>query len=440
MNFNQLPLHERILKAVHDHGYKKPTPIQLKSIPKVSKGADVIGIAQTGTGKTAAFTLPLLSRLVDRTEAKEARHTRILIIAPTRELVQQIHENVRNYAKYTNLRTGVIFGGIGDKGQIAKLDSGVDILVATPGRLLDLVEKGHGNFHQIEALVLDEADRMLDMGFIPDIRSIVKKLPKSKQTLLFSATLNNQIESLTKEFLNSPTLIEVERRASPADTIEQFIYEIQEHQKTELLEHLLNSSHEFYAVMVFARTKLGVEELTTALKMEGITAEAIHGDRSQGQRRRALDEFKKGKIRVLVATDVAARGIDVDGITHVVNYDFPEQSEDYIHRIGRTGRAEAKGIAITFVSKRNLQALKKVEKLIQRTLPRKKAEGFTHDQYSPEMERRLTTKTAKKAGRTGLYENKYANRKNNAQAKRTHSGKPTRKAKRGKPKSGKPKR
>ncbi len=421
MNFKQLPLHERILKAVADSGYTKPTPIQIKAIPKVAKGADVIGIAQTGTGKTAAFTLPLLSKLVDKTEANEARHTRILIIAPTRELVQQIHENIRGYAKYTNLRTGVIIGGIGDKGQIAKLESGVDILVATPGRLLDLVDKGHGNFHQIETLVLDEADRMLDMGFIPDIRTIVKKLPKSKQTLLFSATLNRQIESLTKEFLNSPTVIEVERRASPAETIEQIIYEVQEHQKTELLEHLLNSSHEFYAVMVFARTKLGAEELTKALKMEGITAEAIHGDRSQGQRRRALDEFKKGKVRVLVGTDVAARGIDVDGVTHVINYDFPEQSEDYIHRIGRTGRAESKGIAITFITKANQQALKKVEKLIQKTLPKKQVEGFKYDQDTPEPnreDRRNTPVAAKSSGRTGEYQNKFANRKNNAQAKR----------------------
>tara|TARA_B110000908_G_scaffold58584_1_gene71240 strand:+ start:1917 stop:3230 length:1314 start_codon:yes stop_codon:yes gene_type:complete len=418
MNFNQLPLHERILKAVADTGYTKPTPIQLKAIPKVAKGADVIGIAQTGTGKTAAFTLPLLSKLVDKTEANESRHTRVLIIAPTRELVQQIHENVRGYAKYTNLRTGVIIGGVSDKGQIAKLNSGVDILVATPGRLLDLVEKGHGNFHQIEALVLDEADRMLDMGFIPDIRTIVKKLPKSKQTLLFSATLNSQIESLTKEFLNSPTLIEVERRASPADTIEQIIYEIQDHQKTELLEHLLNSSHEFYAVMVFARTKLGAEELSTALKMEGFTAEAIHGDRSQGQRKRALDDFKKGKVRVLVATDVAARGIDVDSITHVINYDFPEQSEDYIHRIGRTGRAGAKGVAITFVTQRNQQALKKVEKLIQKTLPKKIVEDFEYDQSTPEPIRRPVSKVAPKSGRTGDYQNKFANRKNNAGAKR----------------------
>lgn len=432
MNFNQLPLHERILKAVADTGYTKPTPIQLKAIPKIAKGADVIGIAQTGTGKTAAFTLPLLSKLVDKTEAKESRHTRILIIAPTRELVQQIHENVRGYAKYTNLRTGVIIGGVSDKGQIAKLNSGVDILVATPGRLLDLIEKGHGNFHQVEALVLDEADRMLDMGFIPDIRTIVKKLPKSKQTLLFSATLNRQIESLTKEFLNSPSLIEVERRASPADTIEQIIYEIQDHQKTELLEHLLNSSHEFYAVMVFARTKLGTEELTTALKMEGFTAEAIHGDRSQGQRKRALDDFKKGKVRVLVATDVAARGIDVDSVTHVINYDFPEQSEDYVHRIGRTGRAGSKGVAITFVTQRNQHALKKVEKLIQKTLPKKIVEGFEYDQSTPEPIRRPTTVTAKKAGRTGEYQNKFANRKNNAGAKRPGGGGNKRKSNAGK--------
>jgi len=417
MSFSKLPLHERILKAVADNGYEQPTPIQLKAIPKVANAADVIGIAQTGTGKTAAFTLPLLSRLVEKTEANESRHTRILIIAPTRELIQQIHANIRSYAKYTNLRTGVIIGGVGDKGQITKLHSGVDILLATPGRLLDLVEKGHGNFHQVEALVLDEADRMLDMGFIPDIRRIVKKLPKSKQTLLFSATLNTQIETLTKEFLNSPSLIEVERRASPAETIQQFIYEIQEHQKTELLEHLLLSSHEFFAVMVFARTKLGAEELSTALKMEGISAEAIHGDKSQGQRKRALDDFKKGKVRILVATDVAARGIDVDNVTHVINYDFPEQSEDYIHRIGRTGRAGAAGIAITFVSPRNLHALKKVERLIQKTLPRKEAEGFTYDDSAQEELRRPTKQAAKKSGRTGQHQNKFANRKNNAGAK-----------------------
>ncbi len=421
MNFSQLPLHERILKAVKDAGYTKPTPIQEQAIPKVVRGADVIGIAQTGTGKTAAFTLPLLSKLVQSTEANEERNTRVLIIAPTRELVEQIHENIKIYCKYTNLRTGLIIGGITDQGQIAKLNSGVDIIVATPGRLLDLVTKGHGNFKTVEALILDEADRMLDMGFIPDIRTIVKKLPKSKQTLFFSATLNKQIESLTKEFLNSPTLVEVEKRASPAQTIDQNIYEIFEHQKTKLLEHLLDSSHEFYTVMVFARTKLGCEELTKALKMKGTTAEAIHSDRSQGQRKRALDEFKKGKIRVLVATDVAARGIDVDGVSHVINYDFPEQSEDYIHRIGRTGRAGTKGVAITFVTKANLQSLKKVEKLIGKTLVRSQAEGFAYDQFAPAPTRedrpRNANKVEPKTGRTGDHQNKFANRKNNCQGR-----------------------
>lgn len=418
MKFSDLPLHERILKAVADQGYESPTPIQAQAIPKVTRGADVIGIAQTGTGKTAAFTLPLLSKLVDSTEAKEHRHTRLLIIAPTRELIIQIHENIRAYAKYTNLRTGVIHGGVSDKGQINKLESGVDIILATPGRLLDLVEKGHGNFHQVETLVLDEADRMLDMGFIPDIRTISKKLPKSKQTLLFSATFNKQIESISKEFLNSPTMVEVERRASPAETIDQSIYEIQEHQKTELLEHLLDSSHEFYAVMVFARTKAGAEELATALKMEGVPVEAIHGDRSQGQRKRALDDFKKGKVRVLVATDVAARGIDVDGVTHVINYDFPEHSEDYIHRIGRTGRAEATGVAITFVTRANYQALIKLEKLIQRTLPKKKAEGFVYDkEMAPIERRRPAKKAAKKSGRNGPHSSKFSNKKNKPQSR-----------------------
>ncbi|MGJ8672083.1 DEAD/DEAH box helicase [Rubritalea sp.] len=377
MSFHHL--HERIQKAVTDAGYSKETPIQERAIPRVLKGADVIGIAQTGTGKTAAFTLPLLSNLAELTEAKEERCTRVLIIAPTRELVSQIHENVKSYAKYTNLRTAAIHGGVPDKGQIDKLRSGVDIIIATPGRLLDLVEKGHGRFQGLKALVLDEADRMLDMGFIPDIRTICKKLPKSRQTLLFSATMNGQIEAITKEFLNSPTMVEVDRRANPAETITQSIYEVFEHQKLGLLKHLLDSSHHFYAVIVFSRTRDGAEELVKALKFADVSAEAIHGDKKQGQRRRALKEFKEGKIRVLVATDVAARGIDIDGVTHVINYDFPEHSEDYIHRIGRTGRAEAEGEAITFVTPNNSLALKKLEKLIRVTLPRKKSEGFKYD-------------------------------------------------------------
>lgn len=376
MSFTQL--HERIQKAVADAGYTKETPIQERSIPRILKGADVIGIAQTGTGKTAAFTLPILSKLADSTEANEVRCTRVLIIAPTRELVSQIHDNVRTYAKYTNLRTVAVHGGVPDKGQIDKLDSGVDIIIATPGRLLELVERGHGRFSGLKHLVLDEADRMLDMGFIPAIRTICKQLPKSRQSLLFSATMNPQIEALTKEFLSTPVVVEIDRRANPAETITQSMYEVFEHQKTDLLMHLLDSSHDFYAVIVFARTREGVDKLTAALRHAKVSTDSMHGDKKQGQRRRALREFKEGKIRVLVATDVAARGIDISGVTHVINYDFPEHSEDYIHRIGRTGRAEAEGEAITFVTPENTLALKKLEKLIRVTVPRKKAAGFSY--------------------------------------------------------------
>lgn len=376
MPFTQL--HNRLQQALEDLKFSKATPIQERAIPKVLKGADVIGIAQTGTGKTAAFLLPLLSKLTELTEAKEERRTRILVIAPTRELVSQIQENCKVFCKYTNLRSTAIHGGVSDKGQIDKLNSSVDIIIATPGRLLDLVARGFGKFGHLDALVLDEADRMLDMGFIPDIRTICKKLPKSRQTLLFSATMNKQVESITKEFLNSPTLVEVDRRANPAETIQQSIYEVFEHQKIDLLKHLLASSHTFYSVIVFVRTRHGAEDLIQALKADKVSAEAIHGDKKQGQRRRALKEFQAGDIRVLVATDVAARGIDISGVTHVINFDFPEHSEDYIHRIGRTGRAEQEGEAITFTTPQNQLALRKLEKLIRVTLPRKRADGFTY--------------------------------------------------------------
>ncbi len=425
MSFSQLPLHEQILQAVTEAGYTQPTPIQEQVIGKVVKGTDVIGIAQTGTGKTAAFTLPLLSNMVssidEATAAGKPRHLRLLIIAPTRELVQQIHDNIVIYAQYTDIRCGAIYGGVGDKGQIAKLNSGCDVIIATPGRLLDLVNRRHGNFQQVEALVLDEADRMLDMGFISAIRTIASQLPKHKQTLLFSATMNPKVELLTKEFLNSPALVEVERRASPVEKIEQHLYEIAQHQKTQLLQALIQSSHEFYAVMVFVRTKQDAEELSLDLKDEGITAAAIHGDKSQGQRRRALDEFKNGKVQVLVATDVAARGIDVEGITHVINYDFPEQTEDYVHRIGRTGRAKASGVAITFVTKANYQALGKIEKLIGKTLPFKELAGFNYEK--PSLEERPI---AKAAGKPRYHQNQFSNQKNKPKTGNSLGSKPRR--------------
>jgi ATP-dependent RNA helicase RhlE len=426
MSFQEL--HERIQKAVADTGYTRATPIQERAIPRVLKGADVIGIAQTGTGKTAAFTLPLLSKLAESTEANETRCTRVLIIAPTRELVSQIHDNVRTYAKYTNLRTAAIHGGITDKGQIEKLDTGCDIIIATPGRLLDLVERGHGKFQGLKALVLDEADRMLDMGFISDIRTICKKLPKSRQTLLFSATMNAQIESMTKEFLNSPTIVEVDRRANPAETVTQSIYEVFEHQKTDLLNHLLDSSHNFYAVIVFVRTREGAETLIQALKHVKVSAEAIHGDKKQGQRRKALRDFKEGKIRVLVATDVAARGIDISGVTHVINFDFPEHSEDYIHRIGRTGRAEAEGEAITFTTPDNFMALKKLEKLIRVTLPHKRAEGFKYAK-APLPEDKGRRKGPKKEDKKSHFDtpSKFSNKNKPNSRRKPDTSKPSRK-------------
>ncbi|WP_018969489.1 DEAD/DEAH box helicase [Rubritalea marina] len=423
MPFTQL--HSRLQQALDELKFTKATPIQERAIPKVMKGGDVIGIAQTGTGKTAAFLLPLLHALIERTEAKETRHTRILVIAPTRELVSQIQENCKAFCKYTNLRSAAIHGGISDKGQIDKLNSSVDIVIATPGRLLDLVERGFGKFGQVDALVLDEADRMLDMGFIPDIRTICKKLPKSRQTLLFSATMNKQVESITKEFLHSPTIVEVDRRANPAETIQQSIYEVYEHQKIDLLKHLLASSHTFYSVIVFVRTRHGAEDLIQALKADKISAEAIHGDKKQGQRRRALKDFQAGDVRVLVATDVAARGIDISGVTHVINFDFPEHSEDYIHRIGRTGRAEQEGEAITFTTPQNQLALRKLEKLIRVTLPRKRAEGFHYDKQPVHAEPKRRNKKQEKPNHHQS-PSKFSN-KNKPNTRSSRDSKPKRK-------------
>lgn len=396
MSFQHLNLSERIAKGAADAGYTKPTPIQERAIPKILKNIDVIGIAQTGTGKTAAFSLPVLSRLCEKSGADQKRFLRMLIIAPTRELAQQIHENIRTFCKYTNLRSGTIHGGVSDKGQINKLSSDVDIIVATPGRLIDLIESGHGNFSKLECLVLDEADRMLDMGFIPDIRKIVKQLPKRRQTLLFSATFTSQVEHLVKEFLNSPALIEVGSRSNPAETVDQMIYRVEPHQKLEHISRLISSSHEFFSVIVFARTRAGAEELGKALKKANFSCEYIHGERSQGQRRRAIQDFKSAKLQILIATDIAARGIDIQDVSHVINYDFPENNEDYIHRIGRTGRANQSGVAITFVSGRDILNLQRLEKFIQRTLPSKRLEGFNYD--APPQEPTSTTRKPSKYG------------------------------------------
>jgi ATP-dependent RNA helicase RhlE len=385
MPFRALQLSPQVLKAIQEAGYTQPTPIQLAAIPEVLAGRDVIGIAQTGTGKTAAFVLPILTKLM---ASNAQRHgMRALIVAPTRELVVQIEENVRGYAKHLPMRMATIYGGVSERPQIAALRAGVNLVVATPGRLIDLMQQRQTNFSGIEFLVLDEADRMLDMGFLPQIRQIVKALPRGRQTLMFSASLSREIEKLTHEFQRSPKLIEIGRRANPADTVTQFVYEVSPHLKSELLLHLLADAR-FDTVLVFTRTKRGADRIARRLESGGIKTGTIHSNRSQNQRLRALKDFKSGAVRVLVATDIAARGIDVDGISHVVNYDFPMHPEDYVHRIGRTGRAHAVGDAISFVTPEDQGHLRSLERFIGRGIVRKKADGFDYHAAAPPREER----------------------------------------------------
>ena len=389
MPFRSLGLDDRIHQAIKAAGYTEPTPIQAAAIPEVLANRDVIGIAQTGTGKTAAFVLPILHHLAQRIGADANRRgTRALVVAPTRELVMQIEENVRAYAKHLPFRMATIVGGLSERPQIEALRSGVDLVVATPGRLIDLMGQRYANFSGIEFLVLDEADRMLDMGFLPAIRQIVRGLPQKRQTLMFSATLSREIEALTHEFQRSPKVIEIGRRANPADTVTQFVYEVNQHLKPSLLLHLLQDP-QFDTVLVFTRTKHGADRIARRLEGAGIKTGTIHSNRSQNQRLRALKDFKSGAVRVLVATDIAARGIDVDGISHVVNYDFPMHSEDYVHRIGRTGRAHAVGDAISFVTSEDQAALRSLERFIGRGIVRKRAEGFDYNMAAPPREDRV---------------------------------------------------
>ncbi len=382
MPFRELGLGEKIFKAIQEAGYTEPTPIQAAAIPLVLEGHDLIGIAQTGTGKTAAFTLPILAKMSGMLNDGLPRKTRTLILAPTRELVVQIEENVRAYAKHLSLRMATIFGGVGERPQIDALRSGADIVVACPGRLLDLMDRRFGDFSRLEFLVLDEADRMLDMGFLPSIRRVIRALPQKRQTLMFSATLSREIESLTHEFQHHPKTVQIGRRSNPAETVTQFVYEVPGHLKPVLLTHLLQDP-KMDSVLIFSRTKHGADKIARRLEQAGVKCGTLHSNRSQNQRLKALNEFKAGTVRVLVATDIAARGIDVDGISHVVNYDFPMHAEDYVHRIGRTGRAHAVGDAISFVSSDDYGSLKSLERFIGRGIVRKKAEGFDYNQPAP---------------------------------------------------------
>jgi ATP-dependent RNA helicase RhlE len=387
MPFRALNLSPQILQAVGEAGYTEPTPIQVAAIPLILAGHDVIGIAQTGTGKTAAFVLPILVKLAASMQKGQRRGPRALVVAPTRELVVQIEENVRAYAKHVPLRMATVFGGVSERPQIEALRSGVDLIVATPGRLIDLMDQRAADLSIIEFLVLDEADRMLDMGFLPPIRRIVKALPQKRQTLMFSASLSREIEQLTHQFQNSPKIVEIGRRANPAETVTQFAYEVRPHLKPALLLHLLGDPG-FDTVLVFTRTKHGADRIARRLDTSGIKTGTIHSNRSQNQRLRALKDFKSGAVRVLVATDIAARGIDVDGISHVVNYDFPMHSEDYVHRIGRTGRAHAIGDAISFITPEDQGALRSLERFIGRGIVRKRADGFDYDAAAPPREER----------------------------------------------------
>jgi ATP-dependent RNA helicase RhlE len=386
--FAELGLRPELLKAVAEQGYAAPTPIQVQAIPHVLAGHDVMGGAQTGTGKTAGFTLPLLQRLMHHanTSVSPARHpVRALILAPTRELAAQVEDSVRAYGKHTGLRSTVIFGGVPMEPQTAELRRGVEILVATPGRLLDHVQSRTLNLGQVEIFVLDEADRMLDMGFIPDVKRIIALLTARKQSLLFSATLTDDIRLLAKSFLKDPVAVQVAPKIAAAELVAHVVHPVTRERKRELLVHLVKSRG-MKQVLVFVATRIGANRLAYQLNREGVHATAIHGDRTQIERMQALEDFKAGKVGVLVATDVAARGLDIEELPYVLNFELPNSPEDYVHRIGRTGRAGAAGTAISLVSPAEQERLADIERTVRIRIPREVVPGFGHASEAPLME------------------------------------------------------
>jgi ATP-dependent RNA helicase RhlE len=367
MIFKDLDISEPILRALSDKQYETPTPIQERAIPVALGGGDLLGIAQTGTGKTAAFAIPVIQQLNRLQDKSRKREIKALILTPTRELAIQIEECFRDYAQYTNLRHAVIFGGVNQRPQVDRLKNGVDILIATPGRLLDLIGQRHIALDHVRHFVLDEADRMLDMGFIHDIRRLLPMLPKRRQTLFFSATMPAEIDSLSKEILCRPTRVEVTPTASVVDTIEQQLYFVEKPQKSDLLLSVLQKESE-KSVLVFSRTKHGADKIAKILKKRGIECDAIHGNKAQNARQRALSNFKSGKTRVIVATDIAARGIDIVNLEMVINYDLPDVAETYVHRIGRTGRAGNSGVALTFCTNDERVMVRDIQKLTGKKL------------------------------------------------------------------------
>jgi ATP-dependent RNA helicase RhlE len=399
MKFPQLNLAEPLLKALIDQKYTDPTPIQAKAIPAILKGMDILASAQTGTGKTASFTLPILQSLIEQPKAR-SNHCQILILAPTRELAAQIHASVNLYSKYLPTRAAVVFGGVKINPQMMQLRQGVEILVATPGRLIDLFNQNAVRFSDVKTLVLDEADRMLDMGFIHDIKRICSLLPKNRQNLLFSATFSTEIRTLAKSFLVNPVEISVAPPNTTAAPVEQLIHPVDKGRKAALLSHLI-TTHNWSQTLVFTRTKHGANKLVKWLIQEKIPAMAIHGNKSQAQRTKALFEFKQGKVPVLVATDIAARGLDIEQLPIVVNFDLPQVAEDYVHRIGRTGRAGCEGKAISLVCADEAPQLGSIESLIKRQLPRIEIDDFEPTHQVP------------KATQTKPAYNKYAAPKQN---------------------------
>ncbi len=381
MSFTSLGLIEPLLRAVSELGYTEPSPIQVQAIPAVLRGSDVLASAQTGTGKTASFVLPILQKIHDKPRAKNNR-ARVLIVTPTRELAAQVHESIVQYGRHLSLRSAVVFGGVKISPQMMKLRGGVELLVATPGRLLDLHQQRAIQLDEIDTLVLDEADRMLDMGFIHDIKRIIKLLPRNRQNLMFSATFSDEIRALVKGILNQPVEIDVAPRNTTAVAVKQTVHPVDKARKAALLSHLIHKN-KWGQTLVFSRTKHGANKLVKQLAEEHIYAAAIHGNKSQSQRTKALADFKSGELHILVATDIAARGIDIDQLPCVVNFDLPQVAEDYVHRIGRTGRAGASGQAISLVSADEVGQLQAIEKLIKRKLERVEIEDFEPNHNLP---------------------------------------------------------
>ena len=441
MSFDSLGLSAEILRAVSDKGYSAPTPIQQQAIPLILEGRDIMGGAQTGTGKTAGFTLPVLQKLMETSQhnnnrsgnTRKRRHVRALVLTPTRELAAQVHESVQTYGRHLPLKSAVVFGGVSINPQKMKLIKGVDILVATPGRLLDHVSQRSVDLSKIDILVLDEADRMLDMGFIHDINKVLALLPKEKQTLLFSATFSNDIKKLANNLLNSPALVEVAQRNTTSERVAQVVHHVDKKRKRELLSFLIGSNN-WEQVLVFNRTKHGANRLAEQLTNDGISSAAIHGNKSQGARTRALADFKSGKIRVLVATDIAARGLDINQLPHVVNFELPNVAEDYVHRIGRTGRAGNEGEAMSLVCVDELKLLKDIERLIKQEIPRVEIDGFKPDPsikaepINKGRGSRQQTKSKRPARnkRAGTKRYAVANMSSHKQRNNGHSSKPNR--------------